>query len=222
MYKEREARYPSLRVSEIFYSLQGEGLHQGLPTVFVRLAGCNLSCSWCDTLYARDFKSGKALRISDIIEEVKKSRCEYVCITGGEPLLQKPVRSLIHQLLRQGHQIDLETNGSVSLEKLPRDKRLFISMDIKCPSSKMEGKMLFSNIAKLRCTDQLKFVLADLNDYKYAKNIVKKYKPDCNIIFMPVYGIDPSFIAAQVLKDRLKARVLLQLHKIIWGEKKGV
>lgn len=212
----------ALRVNEIFHSIQGEGVHMGLRTVFIRTAGCNLSCSWCDTPYARDFEAGRNMKISEIINEVKKYSAEYVCITGGEPLLQKPVRNLIRLLLSMNYNVDLETNGSVSLKNSPRNKRLFISMDIKCPSSLMENKMDFSNIVLLKSTDQLKLVIADAADYKYAKDTILKYKPKCNIVFQPVYGTDTKILAESVLKDSLKVRVLVQLHKILWGEKKGV
>lgn len=218
----KKIREPMLRINEIFYSIQGEGLHQGLPTIFVRVSGCNLNCSWCDTPYARDFDSGKDMRLSEIIKELKKYSADYICITGGEPLLQKRVKALIYKLLKLGYMVDIETNGSVSLENLAYDKKLFISLDIKCPSSKMERQMDFSNISLLKRSDQLKFVLADLKDYRYAKNIIKRYKPKCNIIFQPVYGVEPRFIAEQVLKDKLEARVLIQLHKLLWGEHRGV
>jgi 7-carboxy-7-deazaguanine synthase len=221
--KTKKIKDPTLIVSEIFYSIQGEGLHQGLPTIFIRLAGCNLSCTWCDTAYARDFESGKAMKLSEIIKEIKKYSADYVCITGGEPLLQKQVKALIHQLLKLSYNVDIETNGSVSLKNTPlENENLFVSMDIKCPSSGMEQKMEFSNISLLRYRDQLKFVIKDLNDYEYAKNIINNYKPVCNIVFMPVYGVDPNMIAMQLLKDGLKARVLIQLHKLILGERIGV
>lgn len=212
----------ALRVNELFQSIQGEGVHMGLPTVFIRTAGCNLTCSWCDTPYARALEAGRNMRISEIINEVKKYSAEYVCITGGEPLLQKPVRKLVRLLLSMNYNVDLETNGSVSLKKLPRNKRVFISMDIKCPSSRMENEMDFSNIALLRSADQLKLVIADAADYEYAKDIIQRYKPKCNIVFQPVYGTDPKILAEHALKDGLKVRVLVQLHKILWGEKKGV
>lgn len=212
-----------IRVTEIFYSIQGEGLHIGLPTVFIRTAGCNLSCSWCDTAYARDFEDSKNMAVSDIVEEVRKYPCKLVCITGGEPLIQKlSVRTLMRKLLKLNYSIDIETNGSISLNTLPRTKKLFISMDLKCPSSKMDQKMIFSNLRLLKSTDQLKFVIANLEDYDYAKNIIARYHPVCNIILMPVYrhGIELKLLAAHMLKDSLKARVLIQMHKIIWGEKR--
>jgi len=205
----------TIRINEIFYSIQGEGIQIGIPTVFIRTQGCNLSCSWCDTIYARDFENGKDMKISGIIKNVKNYPAKYVCVTGGEPLLQKNVKVLINRLLKLGYNVNLETNGSLALKDLP--KKLFVSMDVKCPSSKMEKRMDFANIKLLKKTDQMKFVLKDKKDYDYAKNIIKKYKPRCNAIFMPVEGTDVKRLATNVLKDGLNVRVLIQLHKLIWG-----
>lgn len=208
-----------IRINEIFYSIQGEGIQIGIPTVFIRAQGCNLDCSWCDTVYAKDFKNGKEMKISEIIKKVKKYPTRYVCVTGGESLLQKNVKFLINRLLKLGYNVSLETNGSATLKGLPKD--LFISMDVKCPSSKMENRMDFANIKLLKHTDQLKFVLKDKKDYDYAKNTLKKYKPGCSIVFMPVWGINVKKLAANVLKDGLNVRVLIQLHKLILGDKRG-
>ncbi len=209
----------TIRINEIFYSIQGEGIQIGIPTVFVRTQGCDLSCSWCDTIYARDFENGRDMKISEIIKNVKKYPAKYVCITGGEPLLQKNVKVLINKLLKTGYNVNFETNGSLALKGLP--KNLFVSMDVKCPSSKMEKRMILGNIKKLKKTDQLKFVLKDKKDYDYAKNIIKKYKPGCSIVFMSVGGIKIKKITENVLKDGLNVRILIQLHKIIWGNKRG-
>ena len=205
----------TIRINEIFYSIQGEGIQIGIPTVFIRTQGCNLSCSWCDTIYARDFENGKDMKISGIIKNVKNYPAKYVCITGGEPLLQKNVKVLINRLLKLGYNVNLETNGSLALKDLPKSKNFLISMDVKCPSSKMENRMDFANIKKLKYTDQLKFVLKDKKDYDYAKGIIKKYKPKCSIVFMPVEGTNMKKLAANVLKDGLNVRVLIQLHKLI-------
>ena len=209
----------TIKVNEIFYSIQGEGIQIGIPTIFIRTQGCNLSCMWCDTVYARDFKNGKDMKISRIIKKVKRYSTKYVCVTGGEPLLQENVKFLISRLLKIGYNVSLETNGSVTLSGLP--KNLFVSMDVKCPSSKMENRMDFENIKLLKKTDQMKFVIADKKDYDYAKKIIRKYKPGCNIVFMPVGGINVKKFAANVLKDGLNVRVLIQLHKLIWGDKRG-
>ncbi|MDI6917162.1 MAG: radical SAM protein [Thermoplasmatales archaeon] len=211
----------TIRINEIFYSIQGEGIQIGIPTVFIRTQGCLFSCSWCDTVYARDFEKGKDMKVSEIIKKVKKYPAKYVCVTGGEPLLQKNVKFLISRLLKRGYNVNLETNGSVSLNGLPKSKNFLISMDVKCPSSKMEKRVDFRNIKLLKKTDQLKFVLKDKKDYDYAKNIIKKYKPGCNIVFMPVGGTNAKKFAENVLKNGLNVRVLIQLHKVIWGDKRG-
>ena len=211
----------TIKVNEIFYSIQGEGIQIGIPTIFIRTQGCNLDCSWCDTLYAKNFKNGKDMKISRIIKKVKKYPTKYVCITGGEPLLQKNVKVLINRLLKLGYNVSLETNGSLALKGLPKSKNFLISMDVKCPSSKMENRMDFENIKLLKKTDQMKFVIADKKDYDYAKKIIRKYKLGCNIVFMPVGGTDAGRLAANVLKDGLNVRVLIQLHKLIWGDKRG-
>ena len=211
----------TIKVNEIFYSIQGEGIQIGIPTIFIRTQGCNLSCRWCDTVYARDFENGKNMEISEIMRKVKNYPTKYVCITGGEPLLQKNVKVLINRLLKLGYNVSLETNGSLALKGLPKSKNFLTSMDVKCPSSKMENRMDFENIKLLKKTDQMKFVIADKKDYDYAKKIIRKYKLGCNIVFMPVGGTDAGRLAANVLKDGLNVRVLIQLHKLIWGDKRG-
>ncbi len=210
-----------MRINEIFYSIQGEGIQMGIPTVFVRTQGCNLDCSWCDTVYAKNFEKGKDMKISEIVKKIKKYPAKYVCVTGGEPLLQKNVKILINRLLKIGYNVNLEINGSLPLNDLPKSKKFLISMDVKCPSSKMEKRMILGNIKKLKKTDQLKFVLKDKKDYDYANNIIKRYKPECSIVYMPVGGKKIKKLAENVLKDGLNVRVLMQLHKIIWGNKRG-
>ncbi|MCK5547745.1 MAG: radical SAM protein [Thermoplasmata archaeon] len=207
-------------ISEIFYSLQGEGILIGAPTAFVRTAGCNLRCRWCDTEYA--FTEGKEMSINEIVQKVRKYRCHNVCITGGEPLIQDGIIKLLQRFLDKRYFVSVETSGSVSIEPLPCDERLIVSLDIKCPSSGEEKKMNFSNLELMSPSDQLKFVIADEGDYNYAKEIITKYTPICQIIFQPVGGLDLNDLAEKVLKDRIDARVLPQLHKLIWGDKRRV
>jgi len=207
-------------ISEIFYSLQGEGILMGAPTVFVRTAGCNLRCKWCDTEYA--FTGGKEMSIDGIIREVGKYDCPHVCITGGEPLIQKDIIKLIQELLDRKYFISVETGGSISIEALPCDEKITISLDIKCPSSGEDQKMEFLNIELLSPNDQLKFVIADDIDYKYAKEIIAKHKPICPIIMQPVGGRDLKELAEKVFRDKINIRVLPQLHKLIWGDRRGV
>lgn len=207
-------------ISEIFHSLQGEGLLIGLPTVFVRTSGCNLRCKWCDTDYA--FEGGQEMSIEEVLDAVGKYDCRHVCLTGGEPLLQKDAIKLIRAILDKGYLISIETGGSVSVEILPCDDNLSIAMDIKCPSSGEHDRMNFSNLELLSPNDQLKFVIADDKDYEYAKKILDKHETICQVVMQPVGGTDIKALAEKVLDDKLNVRVLPQLHKIIWGVRRGV
>lgn len=189
----------------------------GVPTFFIRTTGCNLDCSWCDTKYA--FGEGEDYDVKELSE---LSNVSHVCITGGEPMLQKDLLELIDLLLLKGKHIVLETNGSIDISDLKDDKNLMISMDIKCPLSKMSDRMLFSNILHLKDKDQLKFIIGDYEDLKYAIQIMAKYPPQTNIIFSPVGGMDLEPLAEEVLARKLDVRVLPQLHKIIWGGKRSV
>ena len=208
-----------MKINEIFHSIQGEGATMGIPTVFIRLTGCNLNCEWCDTEYART--QGNKMSIPQILEEIGKYRCEQVCVTGGEPMYQPETPKLIDNLLDNGYLVTLETNGSIGLENLECSPYLMISMDIKCPSSGEAEKMNFLNIEILGPTDQLKFIISNQKDYDYAKNILIEYQPDCIIVMTPVDGTDLKELVEWVLRDKLDIRVLPQLHKIIWGNERG-
>jgi len=207
-------------VNEIFFSLQGEGKEIGRPTVFIRLTGCNLRCRWCDTAYA--FYDGREMGIYEIIEDVEKYGIKRVCITGGEPLLQKDeLTVLVDELLKGGYEISIESNGSLPIDGI--DERVMISMDWKTPSSGESEKMLESNLLHLKKKDQLKFVIADENDYEYAEKFLKE-KGDllhCEVIFQPVGGTDIKSISEKILMDGVDVRVLPQLHKLIWGNERG-
>ncbi|MDR0778575.1 MAG: radical SAM protein [Methanomassiliicoccaceae archaeon] len=207
-----------MRVCEMFRSIQGEGLMIGSVTYFIRSVGCNLSCSWCDTKYSRD--GGDDISVREIIDHVKNER--NICVTGGEPLLQKDVYELLNSLLKEGKNIVLETNGSIDISKVPADKNLMISMDIKCPSSSMSEKMNMSNIQHLKPTDQLKFIIGDGSDLEYAVSFIESYDIRCNIIFSPVGGMDIEPLTEEVVDRNLNVRVLPQLHKLIWGNKRSV
>jgi len=210
-----------MRISEIFHSLQGEGVLIGTPTVFVRTCGCNLECIWCDTKYARE-EEGTEMSPSEVVERVRGFDTPYVCLTGGEPLLQKDMFELVELLLKNSLHVTIETNGSLSLEELPCSDGLLISMDIKCPSSGMSERMMMENLELLSPADQLKFVIADEEDIHFAENVLKKHRVLCPVIMTPVGGIDLRRLAERVLKKRLNVRVLPQLQKIIWGERRGV
>jgi 7-carboxy-7-deazaguanine synthase len=213
-----------MKISEIFFSLQGEGLEIGLPTVFVRLFACDLRCNWCDTMYAvegRDFRDHSVL---EVLSEVEKHECKRVCITGGEPLIQiKEVEELSNHLIKDNYKILLETSGHKMPPPILWTENSTISMDCKCPSSSMQDKMDFDLFIKLRPKDQLKFVIQDEIDYEYARGILKRYNISANIIFQPTHGSDLGWITKKVIDDKLEfIRVLPQLHKIIWGDKRGV
>jgi len=209
-----------MKINEIFYSIQGEGKWTGLPNIFIRTTGCNLRCSFCDTKYA--YEEGTELEIKDILKKIKKYSCKYVCLTGGEPLIQTEAFNLINALLKEDYKICLETNGSIDIKKISNKKNLMISLDVKCPSSKMHEKNYFENINLLNEEDHLKFVIKDKIDYEYAKKIIKKFQPKCIVFFQPVWGNDPKQLAEWIIKDRTNVRLGLQLHKLLWGEKRGV
>jgi len=209
-----------MKINEIFYSMQGEGSWVGLPNIFIRTTGCNLRCSFCDTTYA--YIHGVEMDVKEVVDEIQKYPCNYVCITGGEPLLQEETVELLDVLLQKKYVVCVETNGSINIEKLVGKKSLMISLDIKCPSSTMHDKMNFDNLSQLSCNDQLKFVINNKVDYEYAKKIMKKYKPQCIIFFQPVWGTDPKKLYSWILHDGLHVRIGLQLHKMIWGNTKGV
>jgi 7-carboxy-7-deazaguanine synthase len=212
-----------MKINEIFYSIQGEGKLVGLPTVFIRLTGCNLRCSYCDTKYA--YYEGIEMDLDQVIEKIKKYSCKNVCITGGEPLLQNETLSLIENLLKHNYNVCLETNGSKDISAVldiePKNG-LIISLDIKCPSSGMQDEMYLKNIEYLTDKDQLKFVILNREDYEYAKKIIDQFNPNCDIFMQPVWGRSPSELARWILEDRLNVRMSLQLHKIIFGDKRGV
>lgn len=213
-------------INEIFQSLLGESTYQGLPCIFIRTAGCNLRCKWCDTKYA--YYYGEGMAVPQIIKTVDSyfsrhsaGKLKLVEITGGEPLIQKEVYKLSKELLNSDYKVLIETNGSMPAEKL--DKRVIRIMDIKCPGSEMHGQMYWQNFKKLRPTDEIKFVVADRNDYDWAKTIIKKFQlsEQVTLLFSPVqsdYGSKnlATQLAWWILKDKLNARLQLQLHKSLY------
>jgi len=209
-----------MKINEIFYSIQGEGLLTGTPTIFVRTTGCNLRCSYCDTKYAYD--EGTDRTVEEILDRIKTFPCKNICITGGEPLLQKDASRLIKALLEKKYMICLETNGSKEIKKYTKKQSLVISLDIKCPSSKMSTQMILKNISSLSKKDQIKFVIKNKTDYEYAKKILQQYKPRCTVFFQPVWSTNPQKLASWIIDDGLSVRLGVQLHKIIWGAKRGV
>lgn len=206
----------SLDICEIFYSLQGESTRAGLACVFVRLSGCNLSCSWCDTTYAA--VQPVSMTIDEIVGRVAAFECPMVEITGGEPLIQPQTPALISALLEKGFQVLLETNGSLSIASV--DPACIRIMDVKCPSSGEAGSFLFDNFNHMTARDEIKFVVGSRQDYEYAASFIKAHlvnHPREKIHICPVFEtIELSDLAAWILKDRLGARLSLQQHKIIW------
>jgi 7-carboxy-7-deazaguanine synthase len=209
-----------MKVIETFVSLQGEGVLMGTPTTFVRFEGCNLDCKWCDTKYARE--GGKEMSANEVLDEVERFGVPFVCLTGGEPMLQDDILVLVEDLLDSEHHVSIETNGSLPLDTLPNSEDLLISMDVKCPSSGMSDSLHRDNLEFLGPRDQLKFIIADRVDYLFAKKVLRENEINCPIIMTPVGGTELKDLASWVLNDRLWVRVLPQLHKLIWGEKRGV
>ena len=203
-------------VTEIFKSIQGESVFAGLPCVFVRLTGCNLRCHWCDTAYA--FYGGKKMTVEEVLASVRKLRGKLVEITGGEPLLQKEVYPLTVSLLEEGYRVLVETSGERFVGQLPR--AVVKVMDVKCPGSGEAGKFCFENLEALERKDQVKFVIQDENDFRYACDFLARYKLRervGEVILSPVFGqLSPRDLAKWILRDNLDVRMGLQLHKFIW------
>lgn len=211
----------SLKIYEIFHSLQGETSRFGLPTVFVRLTGCPMRCTYCDTEYA--FSGGGHMLITDILAKVAEFGTQYVTVTGGEPLAQKKCLVLLTALCDAGYSVSLETGGAIDIAKV--DKRVSVILDIKTPGSNEEKNMLWSNLEHVKPTDEIKFVLCSRADYDWAKAKLTELKltEKCPILFSPSYHqLKAEELASWVLADKLPVRIQIQLHKILWGEKSGV
>ena len=211
-----------LKVNEIFHSIQGESSRAGEPCVFIRLTGCNLRCSYCDTEYA--FYEGSDKSIDEILNEVKIYNCNLVEVTGGEPLLQDECFELLNRLCALGFEVMLETGGSLPVDKV--DDRVKIILDMKCPSSGMVKKNLYANLIWLKPADEVKFVIGSREDYEWSRTIVEEYglAGKQTVLFSPVFeAVEPARLAEWILEDRLKVRFQLQMHKYIWDpNKRGV
>jgi 7-carboxy-7-deazaguanine synthase len=212
----------NLKINEIYYSIQGESSYSGLPCVFIRLTYCNLRCSYCDTEYA--FYEGKDMTIKQIVKKANSYKCNLVEITGGEPLLQKNCIKLIDELEKNNKKVLVETGGSLSIKNI--SKKTHIILDLKCPSSNMESKNLWENLDYIKKTDEIKFVIGNKTDYDWVKKTIKKnnLEKKCLLLISPVHDkIDKEKIINWILKDNLKIRFQIQLHKEIWDkDKKGV
>ena len=210
-----------LKIFEIFYSLQGESSRVGLPTIFIRLSGCPMRCHYCDTAYA--FQGGVMMDIDEIMETIKKYDTHYVTVTGGEPLAQKEVLSLLKVLADQNYDVSLETGGGISIKEV--DPRIKIILDIKTPESGEDKKNHWENLNLIHAKDEIKFVLCSREDYDWAKKILDQYQltERCHVLFSPVYQkLNATDLGNWILQDQLPVRLQIQLHKLLWGEKPGV
>jgi len=218
----------TLKVYEIFHSVQGESSRIGLPTVFVRLTGCPMRCVYCDTEYA--FSGGSNMTLDQIMEKVTSFgaryvtvTARYVTVTGGEPLAQKECLSLLTRLCDAGYEVSLETGGAIDTDGV--DARVAVILDVKTPGSGEAEKNRWGNLHRLKPQDEVKFVLCDRADYDWARQIMADYgiAQKCSVLFSPVHGsLDAAKLAEWILADRLPVRMQVQLHKILWGEKPGV
>ncbi|MFZ2266400.1 MAG: 7-carboxy-7-deazaguanine synthase QueE [Azonexus sp.] len=210
----------ALRITEIFYSLQGEATRVGLPTVFVRLTGCPLRCTWCDTTYS--FTGGEAATIESVLAEVAKYPTRQVCVTGGEPLAQKDCLPLLVALGDAGYEVSLETCGALDISAV--DPRVARIMDLKAPDSGECAKNRWENLACLNARDEIKIVIASRADYEWARDVLRDHRlaARCPVLFSPVQAsLEPAALAGWILEDGLDVRFQLQLHKLLWGNMIG-
>ena len=209
-----------MKITEIFFSLQGETRTVGLPTVFVRLTGCPLRCGYCDTAYA--FSGGKNMSIDEITQTIEKYSTKYITVTGGEPLAQKECLDLLKVLCDRAYSVSLETSGALDVANV--DPRVVKIVDIKTPGSLESAKNHFENIKYILPHDQIKFVICDRNDYEWSKKIMAQFKltEKCEVLFSPSYQqLENKILADWIIEDNLPVRFQLQLHKVIWGDVPG-
>ena len=210
----------TLRINEIFFSLQGESSRVGLPTVFIRLTGCPLRCGYCDTAYA--FTGGQNTSVPAVLDKVADFKTRYVTVTGGEPLAQKTCLPLLVALCDAGYSVSLETSGALDVSHV--DSRVSKVMDLKTPGSGEMEKNLWANLDYLTSQDELKFVLCDEADYQWACKVISERNIDqiCPVLFSPVHGIlNPTSVANWIVRDNLPVRLQIQLHKLLWDDAPG-
>jgi 7-carboxy-7-deazaguanine synthase len=214
-------RANEVRINEIFFSLQGESTRAGLPTVFVRLTGCPLRCGYCDTAYA--FHEGSTRTVDDVLAEVATHGAKTVCVTGGEPLAQKSCLVLLSALCEAGYSVSLETSGAIDIS--PVDARVSRIVDIKTPGSGEVAKNRWDNLAHLNAHDEVKFVIVDRADFDWATSVIRErdLSSFCTVLLSASFGqVSPATLAGWILESRLPVRMQLQLHKVLWGETRGV
>ncbi len=209
----------AVRIIEVFHSVQGEGPLTGVRTSFIRTARCNLRCTWCDTTYS--FGPGVERSIPSLLREIERHRTRHVCLTGGEPLLQSESVRLVRALSREGYTTVIETGGSLDVRPYLDIPGVILSVDVKCPSSRMQSHNRWSNLPLLRPTDVEKFVIGDRTDYLYARRALRLHPCPAQAVFQPVWGSDAGRLADWVLHDRLDVRTMLQEHKVLWGDVPG-
>ena len=212
----------TLKINEIYYSVQGESTHAGRPCIFIRLTYCNLRCTYCDSEYT--FYEGKDMEITHIMNEIKQWGCNLVEVTGGEPLFQDKCINLLNELVNSNYEVMLETGGSLSISDVP--KKVIKIVDFKCPSSAMEKKNLWSIVEDLQPHDEVKFVIGNREDFDWAKDRIAEYSLDkiCTLLFSPTFEkIDPQLMVEWILTENLPVRMQMQMHKMIWSpDKQGV
>lgn len=210
----------ALRLTEIFFSLQGEAARAGLPTVFVRLTGCPLRCTWCDTTYS--FTGGEPATVESVLAEVAKYPARQVCVTGGEPLAQKECHTLLRALCDAGYDVSLETSGALDIATV--DPRVSRIMDLKAPDSGESTRNRWENLGVLNSRDEIKIVIASRTDYEWACQVLRERQLEnqCSVLFSPAQGlIEPTALAEWILEDGINVRFQMQLHKLLWGNMKG-
>lgn len=208
-----------MRIIEVFHSIQGEGPFTGFRTSFIRTARCNLRCVWCDTTYS--FGPGRERSVASLLREVKRHGTRHACLTGGEPLLQRASVDLVRALSSAGFQTVIETGGSLDVAPYLEVPNVVLSVDVKCPASKMDRFNRWENLPLLRETDVTKFVIGDRRDYLYARRVMRERPSRAQPVFQPVWGTNGGRLADWVLADRIDGRVLVQEHKVLWGDVPG-
>ncbi len=216
-----------LKVLEVFGSIQGEGVHTGLPTTFVRLSGCNLRCTWCDTAYSQNGLAGDDTTVEEVMDQIRGLDRPYLCVTGGEPLLHHDVIALCSAAIGEGYNVDIETNGSIGVGELIKCcPDVFLSMDVKTPSSGQESSFHEENLRFLRVKDQLKFIVSDPTDIDFALNFIREHRPPCELIITPCSNDNAEALADHLSNELRKGeyrmflnriRLMLQTHRMIWG-----